>query len=212
FAHMISQIIDFRSRFTATHSSGVAAASAAIASCLGFSEKECRLIYVAGLLHDLGKLAIPDQILEKPGTLSQEEFAVIRSHTYYTYHSLTAIEGLEELATWAAYHHERLDGTGYPFHLPGEKLSPQARLMAVADIYTALSEDRPYRKGMERPQVERALLELVEQQAIDATIVNCLLDNYQAVDLARQEAQAKAVSAYDDFRETINRAVYIYRY
>lgn len=119
FTQLISHLIDFRSRFTATHSEGVAATAHTMGSLLGYEDDHCRLIHVAGYLHDLGKLAIPTTLLEKPGSLTPTEYAFIRSHTYHTYRSLEAVPGLERIAAWAAFHHERLDGTGYPFRLGG---------------------------------------------------------------------------------------------
>lgn len=121
-SRLFSKIIDFRSRFTATHSSGVAATAEALGRLLGFSEKECRMMKVAGYLHDLGKLAVPAEILEKPGRLTMEEFCIIKAHTFYTYRILERLEGLEIINTWASFHHERLDGKGYPFHHRAEDL------------------------------------------------------------------------------------------
>ena len=105
---------------------------------------------MAGNFHDLGKLVIPNSILEKPGKLNDEEFALMKQHTYFTYSILTTIGGIQEIAEWAAFHHERLDGNGYPFHLNASKLSTGARIMAVADIVTTLAEDRPLPAGDEK--------------------------------------------------------------
>ncbi len=211
FAQLISHLIDFRSRFTATHSEGVAAAAKAVGRALGYAPEHCRRIRVAGYLHDLGKLAVPSDLLEKPGALTPAEFAVIRSHTYYTYRSLEVVRGLEKIAAWAAYHHERLDGKGYPFRLPGDALCPEARLMAVADVYTAVSEDRPYRQGMPRADAQRLLQKMVASGALDADIVDCLCDNIDLVEVARVTAQAEAVERYEAFWQEVNSAVYIYR-
>jgi HD-GYP domain-containing protein (c-di-GMP phosphodiesterase class II) len=162
-------------------------------------------------LHDLGKLAIPTSVLEKPGALTPAEYALIRGHTYHTYRSLEAVRGLEEMAAWAAFHHERLDGTGYPFRLQAEDLCTEARLMAVADVYTAISEDRPYRKGMQRPAAGQLLRKMVTNGALDGSIVDCLCDNIAAVEEARIEAQTTAVARYEAFWEVVNSAIYVYR-
>lgn len=211
FAQLISHLIDFRSRFTATHSEGVAATAKAIGKALGYAPAHCRKLRVAGYLHDLGKLAIPSNLLEKPGALTPAEFSTIRSHTYFTYRSLEAVRGLEKIAAWAAYHHERLDGKGYPFRLPGEALCPEARLMAVADVYTAISEDRPYRQGMQRADAQQLLQKMVNSGALDAGIVDCLCDNIDLVEMARAKAQAEAVERYEAFWQEVNNAIYIYR-
>lgn len=114
-AELFRNIIDFKSRFTSTHSSGVAAAASILSKIFGLSETEIQLMEVAGNLHDIGKLAIPNRILDKPAKLEKEEMAIMKSHTYYTYSVINTIGGLKQIAEWAAYHHERLDGSGIPF-------------------------------------------------------------------------------------------------
>lgn len=177
-AHLFAAVVDAKSPFTHRHSRGVAQVAAALAAEMGFSQDEVLLMEVAGLLHDLGKLSVPDEILEKPGPLTRDEFSVIKQHTYYTYHILQEAGDLEPLPAWAAYHHEKLDGTGYPFHIAAAGLSTGSRLMAVADTFTALREDRPYRAGMIRPDIERILQEQVTNRALDQKPVEALLDNY----------------------------------
>ena len=102
----------------------------------------------AGYLHDLGKIAVPSRILDKPAPPSQHEWAVLREHTYHTFRVLDTIGGMPQISEWAAFHHERLDGTGYPFGHEGKDLTLGARIMAVADIFTAVTEDRPYRAAL----------------------------------------------------------------
>lgn len=210
FAQMISQVIDFRSRFTATHSSGVSASAKALGQALGYDPVNCRKLRVAGYLHDLGKLAIPGAILEKPGALTATEYAAIRSHTYYTYRSLQLVRGLDDVAMWAAYHHERLDGTGYPFRLSGADLCQESRIMAVADVYTAVSENRPYRGAMQWQDVQKVLTSMAQGGALDASIVDCLFSNRQLIEAERMAAQELAVQGYESFWQTVNEAVYFY--
>ena len=147
-SRLLSRIIDFRSHFTATHSAGVAKTAEKLAELAGFSKSECLMMLAAGYLHDLGKLAIPGSVLEKPGKLDEREFNTIRSHTFFTYQLLDRIKGFETINRWASFHHERLDGRGYPFHLKDENIPVGSRIMAVADIFTAITEPRPYREGM----------------------------------------------------------------
>ena len=130
---------------------------------------------VAGLLHDLGKLAVPDQILEYPGSLSPDQFRLMKQHTYYTYHLLSCLPQYPHLKEWAAFHHEKLDGSGYPFRIPGEKLSLGARIMAVADIFQALSEDRPYRPGLSLTETRQILDKSVASGKIDADLTRLLI-------------------------------------
>ena len=148
---------------------------------------------MTGITHDLGKLSIPDGILEKPGRLTAEEFAVIRQHTYYTYYTYTILRESDvpaPLPEWAAYHHERLDGNGYPFHLDAPNLDTGSRIMAVADVFSALCEDRPYRPRMGKSQVEGVMRDMVVGSALDGEIVGILFDVYEAAEqvMAAEEA------------------------
>ncbi|MGI6357150.1 MAG: HD-GYP domain-containing protein [Bacillota bacterium] len=198
-ARLFSQIVDFRSRFTSTHSSGVAASAKALARLAGLSQAECEHLRVAGYLHDLGKLAIPTEILEKNGRLTEVEFSLVRSHTFYTFRTLQTVRGLETMAAWAAHHHERLDGTGYPFRHGEQELTLKARIIAVADVFTAVSEDRPYRSGMDRDAAGRVLNSLAAGGGLDPRLVELLLDNYQQLDWARRQEQDQATQTYQQF-------------
>ena len=173
---LFSHIIDFRSHFTASHSSAVSVLSGSLARLAGFSEDECLMMKIGGNLHDLGKLAIPLEILEKPGKLTREQFNVIKSHTYYTFKILSKFRDMDCIRRWAAYHHERIDGEGYPFKIAGEMLDRGSRIVAVADVYTALRENRPYRQEM---AIENsvAILQKMSGQALDGDIVNLLISN-----------------------------------
>ncbi|MCK8824924.1 HD-GYP domain-containing protein [Fuchsiella alkaliacetigena] len=196
---LFSQIIDFRSRFTAAHSSGVAASAEALANFIGMSEHKARKLKVAGYLHDLGKLAVPTEILEKPDKLTEAEFNIIKKHTYYTYHTLKRVKGLDEINIWASLHHERLDGEGYPFHYQQEELPLGSRIMAVADVFSAITEDRPYRRGMEKKKVLNILENMVQDGALDEDIVLTLNDNYEAIYCLRKYAQEQETSEYKSF-------------
>jgi HD-GYP domain-containing protein (c-di-GMP phosphodiesterase class II) len=198
---LFSRIIDFRSRFTARHSAGVANIAYQLAKLIGFSDIRCKMMLVAGYLHDLGKLVISNEILEKPGRLTIDEFNEVRSHTYYTYQLLDTIPYFTEIKEWAAYHHERLDGSGYPFHIKGEGLSTGARIMAVADVFTAITEDRPYRLGMNDEQSVKVLNNMVKNNALDGDIVKVLIDNFQMIKELRETSQHEATLKYEIFFE-----------
>ena len=114
-AEVFARIVDSASPWTAVHSAGVAATAVALAERLNFSPRELHLMRAAGYLHDLGKLSTPTQILDKPGKLTENEYAAVRAHTYHTYRILDTIGGMPQICEWAAFHHERLDGNGYPF-------------------------------------------------------------------------------------------------
>lgn len=196
-SELFRNIIDFRSRFTSTHSSGVAASASMLARLFGLAETEVRLMEVAGNLHDIGKLAVPNSILEKPGALTTEEMAIMKSHTYYTYFVVDTIGGLQQIAEWAAYHHERLDGSGYPFHCTAKELNTGARIMMVADIFTALAEDRPYRKSMKKEEIIRILKQFSDRHLLDDRIVKLLFENYEIILPQAMEKQAAAREFYE---------------
>jgi HD-GYP domain-containing protein (c-di-GMP phosphodiesterase class II) len=201
FAELLAQIIDFRSRFTATHSSGVAACAATLAQLFGFPESDCRRLQIAGYLHDIGKLAIPTTILEKPGKLADAEWQIVRTHSYYTYQILASIKGLEDIARWSGLHHERLRGNGYPFRSSHTEIPLEARILAVADIFTALTEDRPYRKGLDQPSVLRILDRMVEEFEVDRKVCLVLKRHYADIDCIRVAAQKTALQEYRSFME-----------
>lgn len=192
FSRCFSQIIDFRSRFTATHSRGVAATAAALAGLLDLPRGMTERLVLAGNLHDLGKLAVPSEILEKPAALDPGEFEIMRRHALVSSEVLGAVAGLEDVARWAGRHHERLDGRGYPQGLAGETLTRGCRILAVADVFTAVSEDRPYRPGMSETQVRTVLSRDAGRGGLDAGVVGELLANYDDVSAARAGAQAEA--------------------
>ena len=198
-SRIFSHIIDFRSRFTATHSSGVAATCKALSKLIGFSEGECQMMEIAGYLHDLGKLAVPSELLEKPATLSKDEYNVIRSHAFHTQRSLGRIRSLNIINAWASSHHERLDGTGYPFHYNASNLSLGARIVAIADVFTALTEDRPYRKGMSHTDALQILQKMSDSCMIDPSIVLLLQQNFDEINSLRITAQQEASKEYREF-------------
>jgi HD-GYP domain-containing protein (c-di-GMP phosphodiesterase class II) len=196
-SELFRDMIDFRSPFTATHSSGVAACASAISRLFGLTENETELMEVAGNLHDLGKMAVPSSVLDKPGKLTREEFALMRQHTYFTYTVLNTVGGIRNIAEWAAFHHEKLDGSGYPFHIDGTKLNVGARILAVADNFTALTEDRPYRKGMTESQVVAILRDMRERNFLDANVLNVLNRNYDEIAALTATRQAKVREYYE---------------
>jgi len=176
-AEIFAHIVDSKSKFTKEHSRRVSRIANALARKLKFSPLECEMIKVAGLLHDLGKLAIPDELLDKPDKLSDDEFEIMKRHTYFTNLILNKVRGLDIIAKWAAFHHERLDGSGYPFHTKGEIIPLGARILAVSDVFTALTEDRPYRKGYTKEVMHNILNKYASEGALDSGVVNIVTEN-----------------------------------
>ncbi len=175
-AEFFAQIVDYKSPFTSTHSIGVAQDAEKLARYMGFDEETAQKMYLAGALHDIGKVAIGNEILEKPDRLTDDEFAVMKHHAAYTYYILSGIDGLDEMRDWAAFHHERLDGSGYPFGKTASELNTQERIMACVDIYQALTESRPYKKGMPHEKACQILKNMADKGWLDADIVTQVAD------------------------------------
>ncbi|HEY3309265.1 MAG TPA: HD domain-containing phosphohydrolase [Desulfuromonadaceae bacterium] len=199
---VFSHLIDFQCHFTASHSSGVAGTAGALAKLYSFSETGCQMMKVAGYLHDIGKLTIPPKILNKPAKLTVEEFNIVKKHPFCTYRALNNIRGLEEINTWASFHHERIDSRGYPFRYVGSELPLGSRIVAVADVFTALAEDRPYRKGMHIKNVQDLLQEMVQNRGLDGGVVAMLFNNYQRIDELRLLEQADSARLYSEYYDS----------
>jgi len=194
-SELFRMIIDFRSPLTASHSKDVAHLSAAMARLVGFSELEAVQFRIAGNFHDLGKLGVPVELIEKNGPLSQDEQYVMRSHPFHTHRILDRIGGMDDIAVWASLHHECLDGTGYPFRYQECELPLGSRIVAVADIFSALTEDRSYRKSMDKGAVLAIMQRMRDEKKLDPTIVSLVERNF--LDLL----DVKAASNDDAWRE-----------
>jgi len=190
-AKVMAYAVDAKSRFTYRHSHGVAAVARFLAELCGFDPEKRTLLEIAGLLHDLGKLTVPEAILEKPGALTPAEISWIRQHTYYTYWFLLPAGIDQEMTEWAAFHHERLDGRGYPFGVGADRLELEHRIVAVADIFTALREDRPYRRPMQWEHIARILTSQAKSGGIDGDVVNALLSEADALEELWSQLSAK---------------------
>jgi HD-GYP domain-containing protein (c-di-GMP phosphodiesterase class II) len=199
-AEIAARIIDYRSRFTATHSSGVAKVSRFLSEELVFSPGDAVLLEIAGYYHDIGKLAVPEAILEKNAPLSTDETHVMKIHPYRGREILAKIQGFEKIAEWGPLHHEKIDGSGYPYHLAGGELSLGSRIMAVADIFTAIAEDRPYRKAMERKDIAAVLESQARDNKIDPDIVLLLLRRFNDAEEVRKSVEDAARKDYEQLK------------
>jgi HD-GYP domain-containing protein (c-di-GMP phosphodiesterase class II) len=202
---LLSCLVDYKSRLTASHSSCVAACSEKIARYVGFSENDAKLMRYAGYIHDIGKLAIPTEILEKPGPLSKEEFDLIRTHAYHTDRVLSKVSGFETIRVWASHHHEKLNGKGYPFGLKVEEISLGSRIMAVADIFTALRERRSYRDSITKKITINILMDKSASYEIDKELVKIVKNNFDELDIVRELAYENRVKEYEKFTEKIEK-------
>lgn len=153
--------LDLRDRETEGHTQRVTEITIKVAKQLGFGEEELAHIKRGALLHDMGKIAIPDEILQKPGPLNESEWEQMRQHPIYAYEMLSPIAYLNPALDIPYYHHERWDGSGYPLGLVGEKIPLSARLFAIVDVWDALRSDRPYRKALPRDYV----IDYIEENA-----------------------------------------------
>lgn len=180
-AEIFAKVVDETSHYTAEHSKNVAKISKFLAEKRGFSNLECKQFYLAGLLHDLGKLAIPSEILNKPYSLTKEEFDLIRQHPYYSHSILEHVEGFEKIAVWAGTHHETLDEKGYPYKLKGSDIDLGSHIIAVADVFSSLIEDRPYRKGMSLIEAFDIIEDMVKNLKLDVNVVKEAKKNQNAI-------------------------------
>jgi len=169
-----ADVVDAKSSYTYTHSLGVTRVTQKITAAMGFSPRKQKMLYRAALLHDLGKLSVPNTILDKPGKLTAEEWTVVRGHAALSEQILSRIPAFRHLAVIAGEHHERLDGQGYPKGLTAAELSLESRVVAVADVFGSLTESRPYRPDL---PLEKAIAMVREDAGhkLDAECVEALL-------------------------------------
>jgi HD-GYP domain-containing protein (c-di-GMP phosphodiesterase class II) len=191
-ATIFARIVDAKSPFTAQHSLGVARLARVLGGLLGMSTDVCDQLEIAGLLHDLGKLRIPDEVLEKHAPLDAGEFSTISRHGFDTYQILRRIRPFQTLATWASFLHEALSGGGYPFRRRGLQIPFPARALAVADVFQALLQTRPYRPALTPDPALKVLREMSEKGKLDPEIVEVLAQN---LDLCRVAAVGEPGSA-----------------
>ncbi len=171
---VFTKIIDTKSSFTANHSNGLVDKCSIMSDYYNFSQQEKFEMMIAASLHDLGKLAISNNILDKNGKLTDEEMDLMKSHVYYTKKALSNIEGFEHISKIAANHHEKLNGSGYPYGLFEKDLTFKEKLMGCLDIYQALTENRPYREGLGHIKTIEIMNDMIKKGEIDKNITNDL--------------------------------------
>jgi HD-GYP domain-containing protein (c-di-GMP phosphodiesterase class II) len=167
---VFSKIIDSKSKYTQRHSRDLSTKVAIMADYYKMNHDEKMKVIISADLHDIGKLAVPNSILDSPRKLTDEEFHIIKKHSYYTRLALQEIRGFEDITEWASNHHEKLNGKGYPFGKGEKDLDFNSRLIACLDIYEALTEERPYRRALSHRQAMEILNEMKNQGHIDGNI------------------------------------------
>ncbi len=169
---IFSKIIDGKSKFTAKHSIDLEEKSLRLVEYFGLDEETKLKIQIASNLHDIGKLGTPNSILDKEGNLTQEELFEVKKHAYLTHTILSKIDNFSDITKWASSHHERLDGSGYPFGLTQNELGFEERIVSCLDFYQALVEDRPYRKSMAHDEAMILLRKNLSDFDIDIKILD----------------------------------------
>lgn len=196
----LAYTIDAKDRYTSGHSQRVADYALAISKRMGKSEEEQKIIYYAGLLHDVGKIRVSEEVINKPGKLTEDEFNQIKVHPISGYHILKDIHEDARIAYAAKYHHERYDGKGYPYGLEGENIPEIARIIGVADAYDAMASNRSYRTAL--PQdVVRSEIEKGRGGQFDAEIADIMLemiDEDKDYSMCQLESNVKNILVIDD--------------
>lgn len=173
---VLAEALDLRDSGTASHSQTVGRLCADVARALGLPDERVERVRLAGILHDVGKLGLSDEILRKPGRLTEAEFAEMRKHAELGAR-MVAAAGMEDISSWVLAHHERPDGRGYPYGLQGHEVPLEARILAVADAYEAMTSDRPYRRA---PGHEHAVRELEQHMGtqFDREVTEAVLQTF----------------------------------
>ncbi len=164
---------------TEEHSQRVSDICYTIARAMGLSKKRQREVKLAGLVHDVGKIGIPDAILNKKEKLSDEEWAIIRSHSKIGYNILSSMDKTKAMARYSLQHHERIDGKGYPNNIKGSDIALYSKIITIADAYDAMTSDRPYRKAMTKEQAINELVNCSGTQ-FDSGIVKVFTNAFSA--------------------------------
>ena len=168
-------LVDLRDAYTGSHSSRVAGYARQMGLRMGLPDAQLDNVVMAALLHDIGKIGVPDHVLLKPGRLTEEEFGHIRKHPELGWMALKNIEDFKSISLMVLHHHERMDGAGYPGGLKGSAIPLGSRIIAVADSYDALTTNRPYRSARTKQQAVDELLRCVDTQ-FDARVLNAFWD------------------------------------
>jgi putative nucleotidyltransferase with HDIG domain len=172
--------LEAKDLYTSGHSTRVANMAYNLAKVLGMTEQELNFIHIAGDLHDIGKIGVPDNVLNKPGKLESEEWELMKKHCNIGYNILSKASTFKDISQIVLYHHERWDGKGYPQGLKEEEIPFASRILAVCDSIDAMKSDRPYRKCISD---EICREEISKNQGIiyDSQIAGCMLDNWEKI-------------------------------
>lgn len=180
YLKMLIYSIDFRSEQTVSHTINIVGVTFSLANILNLSKKECQSLYLGALLHDIGKIAIPSTILESTNKLNNDEMRVMQEHVKYTETIILGIVS-DEISNMAVRHHEKLDGSGYPYGLTSQDLTFNEQLIAVADIFSALISKRSYKDSFSKEKVIEILTDLSDHQKLNAMICQTAIEHYERI-------------------------------
>jgi len=189
-----NQLLDLKDLNTGVHSTRLAEWALHVAGELGLDERTQKDIEIAALLHDIGKVGIPDAILNKPARLTDDEYALMKKHPEYGWAVLRQIPGMERASLIILHHHESFDGSGYPGNLKAEEIPMGSRIVSVIDAFDAMVSSRPYREGMPFEEAERRLLKATGTQ-FDPLVISSFLPHARAEMTAVFAAAGTSVSA-----------------
>jgi len=177
-AELFSRIVDYKSEWTMNHSKSVSLLADHIARLYGLDEKKCFSLRIAGYLHDIGKIAIPIEVLDKPGKLDTDEYKTIKMHATYSSLILSRIPALGDIAKWAMLHHEKHDKSGYPLGKGASDFTVEMDILAFADIFAALAENRPYRSALTKEKIVE-LLRSFTPNLLDVSVFEVIEKNIE---------------------------------
>ena len=197
---MVAFLIDFRSESTVTHTITMVSAAVTLANLMNLEKQQIDEIYTGAYIHDLGKVAIPLEVLEKPGRLDFDEMEVMKTHIILTGNIIGGHVN-DNVYKIAMRHHEKLDGKGYPYGIREEEMSIEEKIVAVADIFSALTGKRSYKDSMPKEKVVSIMQQMADQHQISAEVVNLLIDNYEAVVKKVEENCSKILHNYEEIQE-----------
>ena len=210
YCKMLAYAIDFRSEDTVIHTIMVEAISEQLAKRCYISDERISLIKICALLHDIGKISIPVEILEKPGKLTYEEFEIMKNHSKIGYDILSELN-MNEIRDIATLHHEKLDGSGYPFGLKGDEITKEMRIVAISDIISALIGSRSYKEGFSKEKIISILNEMVVRNKIDNNITRLFINNYDCIIDEAMKACANTMEKYLNIKNEYEELLKIYK-
>ncbi len=208
--HMLPHAIDFRSEHTVTHTIATVEISVTLAKLLGMSENEISDIYFGALLHDIGKISVSTMLLEKTGKLTDNEFRIMQDHILLSEYILKDCVS-PEIFKIATRHHEKLDGTGYPFNLKGEELNLSERIVAVADVLSALLGKRSYKEPFSEDRVRDIMGDLSDKNKLCKTVIDIALENYELIHQVVYKCSEDAHKKYENLKKCADELIEKYQ-